>query len=116
MGTIDASGLNQIAVVPIGLDGEALNVPLGAPSISTEQEALSTTAEAALAARTNRRYVIVQNLDAAETVWVGSDTNTAPTTGIRLLPGESVRLDTTAAIWCEAGANTPTVAFLEVYG
>lgn len=113
-----ADGERELAVTeanPLPVSVDATDAYTGAANISTEQEALSTTAEAALAARATRRSVLVQNLDTAETVWVGANTSTGPTTGIRLLPGESVRIYTTAAIWAEAGANTPTVAFLEEY-
>ena len=53
--------------------------------------------EVVLAANTTRREAIIQNLDGLSPVRIG-DGNVAAARGIRLDPGESIRLSTTEAI------------------
>jgi hypothetical protein len=84
-------------------------------ALNVEQEALSTTQEEVVPARLTRKRVIIKNLDTAIAVYVGFDDTVASTTGMELKAGESITLETTAAIWMEAASGTPTVSFLEEY-
>lgn len=82
-------------------------------AINAEQEALSTNAEQLVAKNLVRRWIIIQNLDSSIDVYLGHNDAVSSTTGVRLRAGESIRLDTSAAIWMEAASGTPTVAFIE---
>lgn len=76
-------------------------------------EGLTTTSEQILAADTNRKFAIIQNLDASENVRVG-DASVGAARGTRVGPGESVTIETTAAIHAVAEAGTPSVSILTV--
>lgn len=87
-------------------------------------DAMSSTADVTLgtgsatslvAARTNRKQVIVVNLDGAINVRIGDSTITA-TRGARVGPGQSITLATTAQVFGRAESGTPDVAILEVHG
>ena len=66
-----------------------------------------------VAANANRRKLIIQNVHASENVRVG-DSNITSTRGIRLVPGASITLDTTAEVRAirEGGVDS-TVSVLE---
>jgi hypothetical protein len=87
----------------------------GAPNFAASQNALSTTAEKVFEERETRRYAVIKNTDASIVVGIGATDAVSTTTGMTLAAGESIRLDTTAAIWMESASGTPTVALLEVY-
>lgn len=100
------------------IDGaDALSTRERTPNTLTTaaDEALSTASEQIFAANTARKHAIIQNLEAAggNNVRVG-DSNVTTTRGIRLAPGESVTLETTAAIHAIAEAGTPSVSRVEV--
>ena len=105
--------------VPILATNAGLLRVQSAPSIA---DTLTTTADftttaatttQALAANTSRRFAIIQNVDATDSVRVG-DSNTGAARGIVLAPGESVTFETTAAISVFPVANTPAVALVEI--
>lgn len=89
----------------------------------TQSNGLTTVADVAVdntaggvqlaAANSNRKKIILQNVGAAN-VRVGDASNVAAGRGIRLTPGASMTLDTTAAINAiREGATDSTVAVLE---
>lgn len=69
---------------------------------------------AAVAARATRRYVTFKNQDSTDAIYIGTGTVTS-SNSLTLLAGESVTLNTAAAINCLAAANTPVLAVVEVY-
>lgn len=88
-----------------------------APSIANAHVATSTTSAELIAARAGRAWVIIKNIDASITVYVGTGT-VAPsgaTGGLPLLAGESVQLDTSAAINGRSASGTPSIAYVEGY-
>ena len=89
----------------------------GTRKILTNQNALSTTAERvdSAAASPTRRSILIQNLDAAITVYWGAADTVTSATGGRLIAGSSVRLYTQAAVYMIAASGTPTVAITEEY-
>lgn len=97
------------AALPSGASTTAGGTTLAAAHVTT-----STGAATLVAARTGRRSVVIQNIDATDTVWIGPATVSA-SNGLRLKPGESVTLDTAALLQAIAGANTPAVAYVEIY-
>lgn len=86
----------------------------GAPHIANGQVATSVTSAELIAARKGRGRVIVKNLDASITVYIGTGT-VATTTGMPLLAGESIALLTAAAINGRSASGTPSIAYIEEY-
>ena len=86
-----------------------------AATVTTQADSTSvgTTATSLVAINTARRSVIVQNLDATNNARVG-DTNITTTRGVRLAPGESVTLETTAQIFGLAEASTVDFAVTQI--
>ena len=93
----------------------AVDVTQSGGSVATAQNALSTTAEEAFAARSTRRSGIIQNLDATITMYVGANGQVSSTTGARLLAGESMPWYSTRAVWMVAASGTPSAAFIEFF-
>ena len=117
IGKLDYRIGNPIVGQGVFLTGatEAIPTSGATANVSTEQEALSTTAEEAFGERLTRRSGIIQNLDSTITVYVGVNAQVASTTGRRLLAGESMPWNSTAAVWAVAASGTPSVAFVEFY-
>lgn len=86
-----------------------------AATVTTQADStgVGTTATSLVASNTARRSVIVQNLDATNNARVG-DTNITTTRGVRLAPGESVTLETTAQIFGLAEASTVSFAVTQI--
>lgn len=106
----DGSGGHAIAVT---LQDGVAKAP-GAANYANGQVATSTAAGTLVAARPTRRSVLIRNVDATISVWIGAATVTAAN-GMLLKAGESVTVDTTALIQVIAASGTPTVAYLETY-
>ena len=82
---------------------------------TTTDVALGAGAKTAvLVANAARRYALITNMDAATIFRIGDAANVAAARGTPLSPGETIKLETTAAIsaWNPGGAST--VAVLEV--
>src|SRR5688572_5864631 len=78
------------------------------------QNALSTTAEAVVAANAGRFYAEVQNLDAAINVYLGKDNTVTTANGYLLGPGRTFGFQGyVGAIWAIAASGTPSVAMIE---
>jgi hypothetical protein len=58
--------------------------------------------------------VIIKNIDSSITVYIGEGTVTS-SNGLPLLAGESVALETTAAVNAISASGTPTLAYIEEY-
>ena len=78
------------------------------------QVSASTTAATLVVANPTRRSVLIRNLDATITVYVGAATVTAAN-GMPLKAGESVSVDTSQLIQVLAASGTPTVAWFQTY-
>jgi hypothetical protein len=88
--------------------------PTGAPTVATGQVSVSSSSATQVVATgpTNRSSVI-KNTDASITMYVGVSGVTSAT-GMPLKAGESVSIDTTAAIYCKAASGSPVAAFITV--
>lgn len=81
-------------------------------SIVSGQAATSTTSAEAVAFRAGRTRVVLKNIDTAITIYVGTGTVTS-SNSIPLLAGESIALNTAAAINALAASDTPNLAYIE---
>lgn len=84
------------------------------PTIAVNQVATSTTSGTAVAARTTRQRVILKNIDSSITIYIGTGTVTS-TNSMVLLAGESVAIETSAAINALSASGTPSLAYIEEY-
>jgi hypothetical protein len=75
---------------------------------------VDATAEIIAAARPRRESIIIQNVHATQVLYVGNDANVTSSNGLKVIAGESVRLETKSAIWgVGSGAATDTRFFEE---
>lgn len=86
----------------------------GAPLFAVSQVGLTPSASQALASRATRRKVSVKNLGPV-LVYIGHSASVSSTTGYALANGESVVLETTAAVFAIASSDSPKLAFIETY-
>lgn len=84
-------------------------------TIPSQADLLTTaaTVTVALAANTARRFAIIQNLDATNSVRVG-DASIGAARGVLVAPGETVTFETTAEISVFPVAATPTISRNEI--
>ena len=83
-------------------------------SLTTGQNALSTTAEVVIAANPSRMFAEVTNTDASISVYLGKDSSVSSSTGHILKAGSSFGWENySGPIWAIAASGTPTVSFLE---
>lgn len=80
---------------------------------STNVVATATTAAVVIPRRAQRYRATIKNLDTSIVIYIGSDTNTGPTTGMPLRAGESIAIYSSAAIWAESASGTPSISYLE---
>lgn len=103
----------------LGLLMVALMVALGlnarAESIATGQQTLSTSAALVSGGSSSRGTVLVRNLDASISIYVGSAGVTS-STGMLIKAGESITIRTSGALYAVAASGTPAVAVLEEFG
>jgi len=90
---------------------------VGATNWAPEREALSTTAEIVVPLRYSRRSVVIENIDTAITVYVGTTAAAVVVAATRkqILPGASIELKTSADVYMVAASGTPNVEFIEYY-
>jgi len=81
--------------------------------INVSQATCGASAEV-VAARPQRRRVILKNIDTSITIYIGIGTVTS-SNSMWLLAGESIALDTTAAINALAASGSPVLAYIEEY-
>jgi hypothetical protein len=86
----------------------------GSAHQATGQVATSGTAGTLVIARATRRNVLVRNLDATNSIYVGPATVTTAN-GMLLKPGESFTMSFVGLIQVIASAGTPTVAYVDEY-
>lgn len=108
MKTILVVFLSFLFAVPGFSDERVKQVSL---SITTEQNALSTTAEVIAVVDQLRHSSLIKNLDASITVYVGPAGVTS-SNGMPLSSGQSVTIHSTGPIYAIAASGTPTIAIL----
>lgn len=86
---------------------------LGAPQIATSQATCDATADQLVAARPQRREVILRNHTGAD-AYLGDSTVTA-STGLLVGQGDAIVIATTAAVYGITSAGTATFSVMEVY-
>lgn len=85
-----------------------------ASTLTTGQNALSTSNEVVLAANATRIFAEVKNADAAINVYLGKDNTVSAANGHLLKPGEAFSFEHyVGAIWAIAASATPVVTFIE---
>lgn len=82
-----------------------------AATITSGQATLSTAASQVVALSTTRRSIVIRNNDASISIYVGV-TGVTSSTGVLVKAGESISINTTAAIFAVAASATPTVSYL----
>jgi len=90
-------------------------IPAGGDTIASGRVSVTTTAAEAIAARSNREYVILLALPANTDVIDVGDTSTASGSDFPLVPGASITIPTEDAIWADAASGTQTLAYIEIY-
>lgn len=107
--TTDTAGVHVPHVI---LDSGAVTSSSSrSTTIATAQATLSTTASQISALNSARRGIIVRNVDAAISIYVGA-TGVTSSTGFLVKAGETVSVTTTAAIFAVAASGTPVVNIL----
>lgn len=103
----------QFLVAALGGGTTSLNT--GAANLATATVAVDTTAggTAIAAARATRRSVTVRNLDGATSIYVGAGTITSA--NFLLKAGESINLDTVAAVKALSASGSVNVGIIETY-
>ena len=88
----------------------------GTKQLAITQVATATTAGGTqvVGANGTRRRLILKNCDASITIYIGIGTVTS-TNCVPLLAGESISLETTAAIKALSASGTPQLAYVEEY-
>lgn len=85
----------------------------GALTGTNGQQPLSTTARQIVSAGNSRqRAAIVRNLDATISIYVGYNSDVSSTTGFLIKAGESLTLNTRAALYGVAASGTPTAGYI----
>lgn len=92
--------------------GAATNA--GAPNIAIGQVTAGVASGVLVAARATRRSVTIRNQDDADSAYIGTGTVTSGN-GFLLKFGESISIDSTAALNCIRATGDVQLAILEVY-
>ena len=113
-----ANGVRQSArLVKVVDDSGAAVGPAtnkGAPSFANNQVTAGAASAQVVAARATRRAVLVRNTDAANSAYVGGGTVTS-LNGFPLKAGESITIETTAAVNAIRATADVVLAYLETY-
>lgn len=80
---------------------------------TTEQNALSTTAELVVPAVQVYQTILIRNLDATISIYVGFTSGVSSTTGMLLKASESIEIRTKSTVYAIAASGTPTVAIMQ---
>ncbi len=107
---------NNAALVEV-LNTPAVSIgggPVGAANFSNAQVVVSNSAATIVVpANATQRSAVLRNTDATITMYVGGSSVTSAT-GMPLKAGESIAIDTTAAIYCRAASGSPVAAYIQV--
>lgn len=105
------TGANPQTVI---VSGGSSSSKTGAANVNMGQ-ATAAASPVSIAARATRRGITVINTDASLTVYIGGTNTVNASTGLRLTPGQSVSIDTVAAIYVYAASGSPVVGYIETY-
>jgi hypothetical protein len=86
----------------------------GAANLANGQVTAGTTSAEVVALRATRRSVLIRNTDPANSAYVGTGTVSAAN-GFLLKAGESITIETTAAVNSIRATSDVTLAYCEVY-
>lgn len=86
----------------------------GAPSYANGQATAGVASGVLVAARATRRSVAVRNQDAANSAYIGAGAVTSGN-GLLLKAGESISIDSTAAINCIRATDDVVLGYMETY-
>jgi hypothetical protein len=86
----------------------------GAANFANGQVTAGAVSGVLVAARATRRVVTIRNQDAANSAYVGGGTVTSGN-GFLLKAGESISIETTAALNCLRATADVSLAYLEIY-
>lgn len=106
----------QQAAVDCDLNNNLLVSSGGAPNLAIAQVSIATSDTLAVAARSLRRSITIQNITGTQQVYCNQ--TTATTANGVLLPavaGSSITLNTTSAVRCIAVTGAQTVAIVETF-
>lgn len=85
-----------------------------APNYANGQVTAGAASGVLVAARATRRSVVIRNQDAANSAYIGAGAVTSGN-GLLLKAGESISIDTTAAINCIRATDNVVLGFMETY-
>lgn len=91
---------------------DAPYTPRGAPTFTTGQATIATSATVIAAQRTKRHRIVVVVPDGGATVYVGAS-NVATSTGVPVEAGKSVGFQTEGALYGIVAAGTQAVGYWE---
>ena len=106
----DASGHQITSANPIPVNP----AESGTANMATAQTSVASTATQIVGVRATRRAVLITNPSSTVTVYLGSASVTT-STGQALLPGNSISVPTTLAVYGIVASSTQTVSSIEVY-
>lgn len=86
----------------------------GAANFAATQVSVAATATQIVASNATRRAVLITNPSSSVTVYIGGAAVTT-STGQELLPGNSLSLPVTSAVYGIVATSTQTVSAVEVY-
>lgn len=86
----------------------------GAPNIAVNRVTAGVASGVLVAARATRRSVLVRNTDEDNSAYIGTGVVTSGN-GFPLKAGESISIDTTAALNCIRATADVSLAYVEVY-
>lgn len=86
----------------------------GTPNFATAQTSVGASATQIVGSRATRRAVLITNPSSSVTVFIGGASVTT-SNGQELLPGNSLSIPTTIAVYGIVASSTQTVSSLEVY-
>lgn len=115
-----ASLVTQTDGIETSVDGiEALLTTVsakltGAPNIAIGQVTAGAASDVLAAARATRRTIVVRNHDASVSAYIGTGTVTSGN-GFLLKAGESIAIETIAALNCIRDTTDAVLGFVEIY-
>lgn len=110
--SISVAVASDQSAVPVS--GTVTNKPTGAPNYANGQVTAGVASGVLVAARATRRSVVIRNQDTANSVYIGAGTVTSGN-GLLLKGGESIAVDTVAAINCIRDTADCAVGFMETF-
>lgn len=110
-----ASGATIAGCAPASAANPLATIPLGGGSLATGQVSVGTTATLIAPARAGRQSLLIVN-EGTTVVRVGT-ASVATGTGAYLAgtAGQTLRMDTSGAVYGIVGSGTQTVSFVEIY-